>query len=56
MLDRLVKHELNYLHIKTTQKGNPFHPSKQSINRFIGPVNEIVLQPFDVVACIKSLK
>jgi hypothetical protein len=49
ILDRLAKHQLAYWHIKKTMKGHPFHPSKQSINRYIGPVGDIVLQPFNPV-------
>lgn len=56
ILERLQKYELNYLCIKLTDKGHPFHPVAQGINRYIGPVEEIVLQPFNTASYIKMLK
>ncbi|MCH2488566.1 MAG: DUF1643 domain-containing protein [Flavobacteriales bacterium] len=55
ILCSLRNHSLVFWHIKYTQKGHPYHPSKQSINRFIGPVKDIVLQEFDVVYYTKHL-
>ncbi len=56
MFDDLQKYKFDYWHIKNTQKGHPYHPSKQSINRFIGPVKDIVLQKFDITSYTKQLR
>ena len=45
--------DLNYLHIPTkcigfTLKGNPYHPSPMVVNRFLGGINNIKLQPYQI--------
>lgn len=56
ILANLGKFNLNYWHIKNTRKGHPFHPSKQSVNRFIGPVEDIILKKFDLSSYSKELQ
>ncbi|WP_417371482.1 DUF1643 domain-containing protein [Gelidibacter japonicus] len=56
MLDRLQKYDLKYWHIKNTLKGHPYHPAKQPINRYIGPVATIRLLPLEIKAYFRSLK
>ena len=55
ILERLKKHELNYWCIKLTAKQHPFHPAAQAINRYVGPVEDIVLQPFNTVSYLKRI-
>jgi hypothetical protein len=56
ILDRLESHELNYWCIKLTKNGHPFHPSQQSINRYIGPIEKIKLKPFETHGYMNRLK
>ena len=46
------KYNLKTWCIKLTDKGHPFHPSQQSVNRYIGPAENIKLQPFNVNAYV----
>jgi hypothetical protein len=56
ILDRLQKYDLNYLCIKKTKSGHPFHPSTQSLNCHVGKVEDIILKPFEVKSYMKMLK
>ena len=55
ILERLKKYELNYWCIKLTDKGHPFHPASQAINRYIGKVEDIVLKPFNTISYLKKV-
>ncbi|WOD44185.1 DUF1643 domain-containing protein [Hwangdonia lutea] len=55
MLDLLKKYDLDYWCIKLTQENHPFHPAQQSINRYVGPVENIKLQTIDTNNYLKML-
>ena len=45
--------DLNHLHKPTkcigfTLKGNPYHPAPMGVNRFLGGINNIKLQPYQI--------
>ena len=46
LLNYLDEININYLCIGLTAKDNPFHPAPMGINRFLGGINNIKLQPF----------
>lgn len=56
ILDRLKKYDLQYYCIKQTGKGHPFHPAAQGINRYVGKVEEIKLQPFDADSYSRQIR
>ncbi|WMI70074.1 DUF1643 domain-containing protein [Mangrovimonas sp. YM274] len=55
ILNILKKYRLDYWCIKHTHKGHPFHPASQGLNRYVGPVGDIILKPFDVQSYLKVL-
>ncbi|MEH6745787.1 MAG: DUF1643 domain-containing protein [Maribacter arcticus] len=44
----LKDYSLNYHCIKITSKGHPYHPAKQSVNRYMGPLEKIKFIPFGI--------
>lgn len=46
LLNYLDKININYQCIGLTAKNNPFHPSPMGVNRFLGGINNIKLQPY----------
>ena len=46
LLNYLVEINMNSLCIGLTAKENPFHPSPMGVNRFLGGINNIKLQPY----------
>ena len=46
ILNHLSSLEFDFYCIGKTKLGNPFHPSPQSINRFLGGINQIRLKEF----------
>lgn len=52
IIKSIERYNLNAWCIKLTDKGHPFHPSQQSVNRYIGPAENIKLKPFNVNAYV----
>ena len=46
LLNYLVEINMNSLCIGLTAKENPFHPAPMGVNRFLGGINNIKLQPY----------
>ena len=46
LLNYLVEINMNSLCIGLTAKNNPFHPAPIGVNRFLGGINNIKLQPY----------
>lgn len=56
VLSKIRDLNLNIYCIKLTGTGHPYHPSKQSVNRYVGPIDKIEFHPFEIDSYIKKLK
>jgi hypothetical protein len=55
LLNSFQNCRLKFWHIQITKKGHPYHPAKQALNRYIGPVENITLKSMKITVYLRSL-